>query len=125
MSSSFDDSVADPVHLSDYGFVVEDSPVLVTEEEQVFNYPSPTPILVYGGGLSPDQPEISSFNENGTPFEGEYMALDGSILPPLSEMQPEEGFALKEWRRENALRLEEKEKIEKELLNQIIDEADD
>ncbi|CAI9260887.1 unnamed protein product [Lactuca saligna] len=81
MSSSFDDLVADPVHLSDDGFVVEDSPILVTEEEQ--------------------------------------------ILFPLSEMQPEEGFALIEWRRENALHLEEKEKIEKELLNQIIDEVDD
>ncbi|XP_023752919.1 clathrin light chain 2 [Lactuca sativa] len=125
MSSSFDDSVADPVYLSDDGFIIEDSPVLVTEEEQVSNYPSPTSIFVSGGGLSPDQPEISSVNESGTPFEGEYMASDGSILPPLSEMQPEEGFALREWRRENALRLEEKEKIEKELLNQIIDEADD
>lgn len=99
MSSSFDDSVADPVYLSDDGFIIEDSPVLVTEEEQVSNYPSPTSIFVSGGGLSPDQPEISSVNESGTPFEGEYMASDGSILPPLSEMQPEEGFALREWRR--------------------------
>ncbi|KAF8397308.1 hypothetical protein HHK36_016221 [Tetracentron sinense] len=37
-------------------------------------------------------------------------------------MQTEEGFALREWRRQNAIQLEEKEK---ELLNQIIDEVDE
>ncbi|XP_057988619.1 clathrin light chain 2-like isoform X2 [Hevea brasiliensis] len=38
-------------------------------------------------------------------------------------MGTEEGFALREWRRENAIRLEEKEKREKELLSQMIEEA--
>ena len=32
-------------------------------------------------------------------FDGEYVAVDGPILPPPSEMEHEEGFALREWRR--------------------------
>ncbi|KAK9153524.1 hypothetical protein Sjap_001004 [Stephania japonica] len=68
---------------------------------------------------------------NGNAFDDGFGGSDGPILLPPTEMQAEEGFALREWRRFvdlallNAIRLEEKEKTEKELLNQIIDEADE
>ncbi|XVF24099.1 hypothetical protein REPUB_Repub13aG0098200 [Reevesia pubescens] len=61
---------------------------------------------------------------NGEGFGQDFGGSDGPILPPPTEMEPEEGVALMEWRRENAIRLEEKEKREKELLSQIIEEAD-
>ncbi|KAG6393970.1 hypothetical protein SASPL_144546 [Salvia splendens] len=69
-------------------------------------------------------------NGNGrSPFDiGEdsegIFSLDGAILPPPSEMQ-EEGFSFREWRRQNAIRLGEKEKREKDLRSQIIEEAEE
>ncbi|XP_057474921.1 clathrin light chain 2-like [Actinidia eriantha] len=88
---------------------------------------STPPIYAGVGGFSPDPLEFSSFSPeaNGNAFDGGYVAADGSVLPPPAEMEAEEGFALREWRRLNAIRLEEKEKMEKELLSQIIAEAED
>ncbi|GLT89170.1 hypothetical protein SLE2022_071650 [Rubroshorea leprosula] len=68
------------------------------------------------------QPSIQS---NMVEFDGEFGESDGPTLPPPFEMEPEEGFAIREWRRQNAIVLEEKEKREKELLSQIIEEAEE
>ncbi|XP_050250741.1 clathrin light chain 2-like [Quercus robur] len=69
--------------------------------------------------------EIYADEAIGEDFDGGFPGSDGPILPPPTEMEPEEGFALREWRRENAILLEEKEKREKEVLSQIIDEANE
>uniref|UniRef100_A0A1J3HG32 Clathrin light chain n=1 Tax=Noccaea caerulescens TaxID=107243 RepID=A0A1J3HG32_NOCCA len=58
------------------------------------------------------------------PFVNGSEATNGPILPPPSVMEKEEGFPLREWRRLNALRLEEKEKEEKEMVRQIIETAE-
>ncbi|KAK4493417.1 hypothetical protein RD792_017683 [Penstemon davidsonii] len=58
-------------------------------------------------------------------FSGGELPDNGPILPPPAEMESEEGSALREWRRENAIRLEEKEKMEKEMVKEIIAKADE
>ncbi|XP_057788754.1 clathrin light chain 2 [Salvia miltiorrhiza] len=74
---------------------------------------SPPPIYVSGGEFIDPAFFSSETKENGP------------ILPPPAEMEHEESYALREWRRQNTIRLEEKEKRQKELLSQIIVEADE
>ena len=56
--------------------------------------PSPPSIYSPAGGYTAFSPE-----QNGEGPDADFAASDGPILPPPVDMEPEEGFALREWRR--------------------------
>ncbi|KAL7184315.1 hypothetical protein ACSBR2_026463 [Camellia fascicularis] len=59
-------------------------------------------IYVSGGEFSPHTVELS-LESNVKVFDGGYVASNGPILPPPTEMEPEQGFALSERKRQNAI----------------------
>lgn len=100
-------SAASPVDAAAGGFPASPEPYGYRPDAATFGMPEAN------GGVE-EEDLFWSGRDDGVP-----------VLPPPGEMAREEGFLLREWRRKNAILLEEKEKNEKELQSQIVLEAEE
>ncbi|KAK7324722.1 hypothetical protein VNO77_28518 [Canavalia gladiata] len=122
------DSQAQQQQHYDYGSTFTHSyddqhPNLTVDPNNNFTYNNtPHSSSVYGFDVS--NPDYVSPFESAPAADDNTFTSDSPILPDPTQMQ-EEGFPRREWRRKNAIDLEEKEKREKEMQNQIIKEAED
>lgn len=79
----------------------------------------------FNSAVADSPPPISASTAEFSSASAFFSSETNASGPILPEVGPEEGLALREWRKQNAIRLEEKEKREKELLEQIVAEAEE
>ncbi|KAI3939064.1 hypothetical protein MKX01_001932 [Papaver californicum] len=117
------DSVKDRDNNTSLPIFNDDDGMFSSHHQPIHDTPPLSPIYGSGSGFSPFESELNGKHHLNDDVDV-FGQSDGPILPSPDQMQ-DEGFALREWRRLSAIQLAEKEKNEKELLNQIIDEADE